>query len=296
MVVKNLGGRLIAKAFARRIIIGLDHVCKALIRERSQVGFAGQGPAEPADGVFDPALLPRRVSLTEEGLQAEGMEGMMLGEFRAVIEGDGLAPSGGQGGQQGGHGVGDGGGGLTGGAGGEEQAGVAFMEGQDRLAIEPKQHQIGLPVAGGASIRDGRWPLGQRAAQGDEGGGAAAFITSAAAFGFGPGQIVAPSILGVAGHLGIDEAVDGFVGEDRSVLLHRKTPGHLLGRPAVLESRQDRRAEPRVPVEFRALPAPRPGLLVGIARLVGLSAGGIAVQLSSNARWRAIQSCRDLAD
>ncbi len=138
LVVKNLGGRLIAEAVTRRIIIGLDHVCKAFVRERGQVGFAGQGPAQAADGVFDPALLPGRMRIAEEGLQTEGMEGVMLGEFRAVIEGNGLAPGGRQGGQQGCDGVGDGGGGFAGGPGGEEQAGVAFMQGQDGLAVEPE--------------------------------------------------------------------------------------------------------------------------------------------------------------
>ena len=156
-------------------------------------------------------------------------------------------------------------GGLPGGPRGDQQAGVALMEGQDGLAVDPEQHQVGLPVTGGTAIRDRRRPLGQRAAQSDEGRRAAPLVATAPAFGFGLRQIVAPGVLCFAGHLRIDEAVDGLVGDDRSVLLPGETAGHLLGRPAVLELRQDRGAERAVAVELGALPAARPGLLVGIA-------------------------------
>ena len=115
MVPKNLGWGLIAEAFSRSIIIYLDEARKVLLREGRQVGLARQGPAQAADGVLDAAFLPGRVGLTEEGLEAESMEGVMPREFRPVIEGDRLAPRGGQGRQQGVHGQGDGGGGLPGG-------------------------------------------------------------------------------------------------------------------------------------------------------------------------------------
>ena len=179
MVSKNLGGGLIAEAFPRRIIVYLDQARKVLIREGHQVGLARQGPAQAADGVFDAALLPGRVGLTEEGLEAERMEGIMPREFRPVIEGDRLAPGGGQGREEGGDGVGDGRGGFAGGAGGDQQAGVALMEGQDGLAVDPEQHQVGLPVARSATIRGRGRPLGQRAAQSDEGRRAAPLVAPA---------------------------------------------------------------------------------------------------------------------
>ena len=47
--------------------------------------------------MFDPALLPGDVRVTEEGLNAEGMEMVMAGELRAIVEGDGLAAVGGSG-------------------------------------------------------------------------------------------------------------------------------------------------------------------------------------------------------
>ena len=130
MVAKNLGGCLIAEAFPRRIIVYLDEARKVLLREGRQVGLARQGPAQAADGVLDAALLPGRVGLTEEGLEAEGMEGVVARKLRPVIEGDRLAPGGGQGREERGDGVRDGRGGFAGGPRGNKQAGVALMEGQ----------------------------------------------------------------------------------------------------------------------------------------------------------------------
>ena len=82
----------------------------------------------------------------------------------------------------------------------------------------------------------GRRPC-QRAALGDEGGRAPAFRAAAVPFRFGPGQIVPPHIVGLAGHLGIDEAVDGFVGDALLAVLHGEVASHLLGRSAVFEPR-----------------------------------------------------------
>lgn len=117
MVAKNLGGCLIAEALTWRIIIDLDQVRKVFIGERRH-----------------------------------GMEGVMRGEFGAVIEGHGLAPGWGQRGQQRGEQVGAGRGGLPGGPRGEEQAGMACVQCQDGLAIEPEHHQIGFPMAGGLAV------------------------------------------------------------------------------------------------------------------------------------------------
>ena len=110
MVSKNLGGRLIAETFPGGIIVRLDQACKVLLREGGQIGLAGQGPAQAPDGIFDPALLPGRMRITEKRLEAEGMEVVMPGELGAVIEGDGLPPCGGQRSQQDGQDRGDGGG------------------------------------------------------------------------------------------------------------------------------------------------------------------------------------------
>src|SRR5205085_12460449 len=48
-------------------------------------------------------------------------------------------------------------------------------------------------------------------------------------------------------------------------------------------------------VQARATPAPGTGLLLGVARAIADLAAGVALQLARDARWRATQSCCDLA-
>ena len=186
---------------------------------------------------------------------------------------------------------------FPGGARGNQQAGVALMEGQDGLAVDPEQHQIGLPMARGTAIRNRRRPLRQRAAQSDKGRRATPLVATAPAFGFGPGQIVAPGVLCFAGHLRIDEAVDGLVGDDRSVLAPERG-----GRPPVGGTSRVGAA----PGPWRGAccrgrawsPASAAPGLVGRHSLVG-SPGcvdALRVQFPSHGRWRAIQSCRNLAE
>ena len=47
---------------------------KPLGGQGSHIGLAGQRPAQAADGVFDPALLPGGVREAEERLDAKGLD------------------------------------------------------------------------------------------------------------------------------------------------------------------------------------------------------------------------------
>ena len=96
--------------------------------------------------------------------------------------------------------------------------------------------------------------------------------------------------------MSVDEAVDGFVADAGFGLLAGEAAGDLLGRPALPETVEDEAAEAFVSFELGALPAARPGLLLGVCGVVPDLASGIALELASNGRWRAIQSCRDLPD
>ena len=97
LVDKHFRRRRIAQAFARRVIIRVNEAMKPVGGQSSQIGLAGQGPAQAADGMFDPALLPGGVRVAEERLDAESMKVVMAGEFGAIVEGDGLAAVGGSG-------------------------------------------------------------------------------------------------------------------------------------------------------------------------------------------------------
>jgi len=96
--------------------------------------------------------------------------------------------------------------------------------------------------------------------------------------------------------LGIDEAVDGFMADGGTVRLARHAAGDLLGRPALGEVAEHEAAQRRVAFELRSGPAAGLRLLMGVARLVADLGAMVALQLSRDRRWRAIQSCRDLPD
>ena len=83
----------------------------------------------------------------------------MAGELGAVVEGDGLAPGGGQGPQQLGEGGGKRGGGFAGGPASQQQAGVALMHRQHGLPRGAEQQQIGCPMTRGLAVARGGRPL-----------------------------------------------------------------------------------------------------------------------------------------
>ena len=80
------------------------YCCKPSDRQGGQVGLARQGAAQATDGVLDATFLP---GFAEEGLEAEGMELVMLGELGAVVESNGLTPLRRERAENGRHGVGN---------------------------------------------------------------------------------------------------------------------------------------------------------------------------------------------
>ena len=268
----------VVQTLAGRIIVQLHQLRKPGVRQGRQVGLAGQPAAQAPDGVFDPSFLPGRVGVTAEGFDPEGMELVVAGELGTIVEGDRLPPGGGQGPQQSGEGGGNRGGRFAGGPDGEQQAGVAFMYGQHRLAIGAEEHQIGFPMARGLAVGSGGGPFFQGPPVADAGGGAAAPAPAPAPAPLGAGEVVTPGPVRLgAGGLGVDEAIDGLVGDDGLARLPPEPASDLLWRPAVFEAGEHPRTERGIPVETGAAPAPGAGLLLGIAGLVALLAGGIAL-------------------
>ena len=94
-IPEYLGWSAKAEALTRGIIIRPHELSKPSVGHCREVGFARQSATHPPVGVLDASLLPRRVGVTKEGLDAEGVESMMPGELGAVVEGDRLAPRGG---------------------------------------------------------------------------------------------------------------------------------------------------------------------------------------------------------
>ncbi len=224
-------------------------MCKPRLWHHRAVGLAGQSPAQPANGILHSALLPRGVGIAEEGLDTQLVEAVMAGELGPVVEGHRPAPFGRQLTEQLRHGAGDGAGCLARGPDGYEDAGIAFVQGQHRLAIGSKEHQVRLPVPGRAAVSGTLGALGKRAAQSHEGGRTAPLAAAPAPLPLGPWQVVSPPIVLRARKLPVDEPVDALVGDDPPARLHRKPPGHLLRRPALLKVGEHPCPERSVPLQ-----------------------------------------------
>ena len=284
------------KALSRDAVVGADESEEAVIGECGEIGLAGNEAAQATDGVLDAALLPGRVGVTEEGRHGELMEAAVTGELCTVVEGDRLAKGRRQVGEDGDQLLGDKIRGLVGRPGCEDDSGVAFMNGEDSLAILGEEHEIGFPVAGIVAIAGCRRSFGNWNAAVDEACRAAAASATQAALGLGAGEIEAPAIVLGASELSVDEAIDTLMADHRLPGLDRQTAGDLLGRPAASETVENRSAQLGLAFEAGARPAPGSRLFLGIARPVANLTTTVALQFARNGRWRAIHSCRDLPD
>ena len=72
------------------MVIDGDEMTEAAVRECGEIGLAGNKAAHPSNGVFNTALLPRRVRVAEEGVDREAVQRTMAGEFGPIVEGDAL--------------------------------------------------------------------------------------------------------------------------------------------------------------------------------------------------------------
>ena len=121
--------------------------------QKIQAGLARQETAQAADGVFHATLLPGGMGVAEEGLQTQGMELVVMGEFSAVIKGNGAAPLGRKGSQELGQGCGDGSCSLVKEGNSQEETGVPLVDSQQGMASVAKEHQVGLPVTGNRPVQ-----------------------------------------------------------------------------------------------------------------------------------------------
>src|SRR5487761_985393 len=269
-----------------------SHIRSATLSRRP-----GQDASESADGVFDAALLPGGVRITEEGFESEALpQAVVVGELGSVVEGDGLAQLAWQRGEHRLDGSGHGGrllGGLTPNGEGSRRA---LMKGEDGLAIGAEEHEIGFPMAGTGTIGGAGRTLGDGDAVLDMLDGASAFATAEASLALAARQIEAPGIVLGAGDLSGDEAIDALVADDRATLFAGEPAGDLLRRPAAAQALEHDGLERKIAQQLGTAPAAGFGLLAGKARLVVDRAAAVSLQLPSDARWRAIQSCRNLPD
>jgi len=265
---EGLCGGSEVKAFARGIVVGGNGLAEVLGWELFEVGFARDEASQAADGALDAALLPRRVRIAEEGLHQEALQGKVSGELGAVVEGDGAAQCLWYDFEQAHEMAGDADSKLAFDGDGEQQARSALVDGQDGLPVFGEHHQVGFPVAGDFAIGDLGRAFCQRNTAFNEACGASASFTAVTSLALAAGQIAPPVEVGGARDLGVDEAVDALVGDHLATTFTGKPARDLFGRPAAAQARQNLAAQAGISLKARAFPAPRPCLLLGIARLV----------------------------
>src|SRR5262249_50869013 len=178
----------------------------------------------------------------------------------------------------------------------EQQSGLAFMDGEHRLAIFGEQHQVGFPVAGGLAIGGVGRPFGHGNTAFDEACGASATSAAEASLALPARQIATPAVVLLAGDLGVDEAVDALVADHPAAGFAGEPASNLLGGPASGQTLEHSAAQGGVAFEASPRPAPRPGLFLSVTCFVADVSAAVAPQLPRDRRWRAIQSCRDLPD
>ena len=221
---------------------------------------------------------------------------MVPSELGTIVEGHGVAQGRRDGVEERTQKFGDIVGCLVGRLGGEEKSGMAFVDGEDGLTVSGEEDEIGFPMSRGAAVDGSRGPQRNGNPACDEACRTAALAAAEAAFAFAARQKKPPPVVVGAGDLGVNEAVDGFMADYLSPVLLRQAAGDLFRRPSPLETIEDLAAQLRLALQPRSRSAPGAGLLVGVARLVADLPATVAFHFTSDCRWRAIQSCRDLPD
>ena len=123
----------------RDIVVGLQQMRKRALGQLRQVGLLRQSAAHTPDGVLDTSFLPERMGIAEESLDAEGVKLVMAGELRPVVKIDCLPSLTRESTQDLGHGADGGAGRLNWGPEGDEEAGVAVVQGQGGLPVGAEQ-------------------------------------------------------------------------------------------------------------------------------------------------------------
>src|SRR5579863_67568 len=143
-----LVGSFEAEAFSGGIVIAFEAEVEAMGGQSVEVGVSGQLAAQTTNRVFNAALLPRRVGVTEPGSDAKALvEEIVFAELGSVIEGDGLTQVGGHGFHHGAEIVGDR---LRCSRLLPHQQGAprsAFLRHQQELSRFAEAHEVGFPVA-----------------------------------------------------------------------------------------------------------------------------------------------------
>ena len=170
------------------------------------------------------------------------------------------------------------------------------MSNQDRLTILGKQHQVRFPMTGLSSLVNIGWAAINRHSVLDMIHGTTAFVSTPTPLALAPGKIMAPAVVLGATDLRVDKTIDRFITDHRTSIFLFQAPGNLSGRPTLSQPSEHRLLKISLTQEPTSPPMAAFSLLLGIGRLIAYLRAAVAFKLTGYSRWRAIHSCRDLAD
>lgn len=208
---KYFGGSSEVQTFSGSIVVGLDQLGEALRGDFRQIGLSRQHPSHPSDGVLDTAFLPGGVGIAEESLDIERMEFVVQGELSAIVESDGLSPLGWQRCEDLGYRLGDRRSALSGRSNRDQEARMTLVQGENRLAVNCKQHQVSFPMSRCSTIIHDFGAITDRASVRYERCRTTALATPPTTFRLRSREVVTPGKVTGTRQLCINEAIDSLM-------------------------------------------------------------------------------------
>src|SRR6266511_1184862 len=170
------------------------------------------------------------------------------------------------------------------------------MSNQNCLTIFGKQHQIRFPMTVLSSLVDVSRPPIDRHAVLDMIHRATTFVSTPTPLALAPGKIMAPAVVVGAADLRVDKPINRFIADQRASGLLFQASGNLSWRPSLCQTFEHCLLKIGLTQQPTSPPMSAFSLLLGIGRLITHLGAAVALELTGYSRWRAIHSCRDLAD
>ena len=170
------------------------------------------------------------------------------------------------------------------------------MSDQNCLTVLSEQHQVRLPMTGLSALVDvGRSPIDGHSVL-DMIHRTTTSVSTPTALAFATGQVLTPAIVLSTANLGVDKAINRLIADHRSSLFLFQSSGDLSRRPTLSQTLEHLLLKFRLTQQPTSPPTAALSLLLGVGRLITDLSAAVTFKLAHYSRWRAIHSCRDLAD
>src|SRR5688572_13573705 len=170
------------------------------------------------------------------------------------------------------------------------------MSNQNCLTVLGKQHQVRFPMTRLSSLVNVAWAPIDRHTVLDMIHRTAAFMPAPATLALATRKIMAPAVVLGTADLRVYESVDRFITDHRPSGFLSQASGNLSRRPTLCQSFEHCLLKIGLTQQSTTSPTTAFSLLLGVGRLIAQLSAAVALELTGYSRWRAIHSCRDLAD